>query len=238
MGSARGSLTFSTRRMPMTSMTSAIGSTSQNMYRHDRKLRIRPEIVGPIAGATDITIDTRPMNRPRSLGATSVMRVVMSSGIMMAVPEACTTRASSSTSKPGASAASRVPAENRLIAMMKIGRVAMRCSRKPVIGMTTAMVSMNAVVSHWACESVMPRSVTRCGIATPMIVSLRKTTKVAPSSSQMTRLLRAPWSGWWATTAASCAAASAGESRMPSPGTPRSAMPGGSRSGSVRSVTE
>ena len=149
MGSTRVSLTFSTRRMPMTSMTSAIGSTSQNMYRHDRKLRIRPEIVGPIAGATDMTIETRPMNRPRSDGATSVMRVVMSSGIMMAVPVACTTRASSSTSKPGASAASSVPAENRLIAVMNTGRVAMRCSRKPVIGITTAIVSMNAVVSHW-----------------------------------------------------------------------------------------
>ena len=36
MGMTRGSLTFSTRRMPMTSMASAIGSTSQNMYRHDR----------------------------------------------------------------------------------------------------------------------------------------------------------------------------------------------------------
>ena len=54
---------------------------------------MRPEIVGPIAGATDITIETRPMNRPRSDGATSVMSVVMSSGIMIAVPVACTTRA-------------------------------------------------------------------------------------------------------------------------------------------------
>ena len=36
MGMTRGSLTFSTRRMPMISIASAIGSTSQNMYRHDR----------------------------------------------------------------------------------------------------------------------------------------------------------------------------------------------------------
>ena len=62
---------------------------------------MRPEIVGPIAGATEITVDTRPMKRPRSAGATSVMSVVMSSGIMIAVPLACTTRASRRTSKPG-----------------------------------------------------------------------------------------------------------------------------------------
>ena len=38
----------------------------------------------------------------------------------------------------------------------------------------------------------MPRSVTRWGIATPMIVSLRMTTNEAARSSQMTRELRAP----------------------------------------------
>ena len=101
----RGSVTFSTRRMPMTSIASAIGSTSQNMNRHDRYVRMRPEIVGPMAGATEITIEMLPMNRPRSAGATSVMSVVMSSGIMIAVPLACTTRASRRISKPGASAA-------------------------------------------------------------------------------------------------------------------------------------
>ena len=47
---------------------------------------MRPEIVGPMAGATEITVDTRPMKRPRSAGATRVISVVMSSGIMMAVP--------------------------------------------------------------------------------------------------------------------------------------------------------
>ena len=69
---------------------------------------------------------------------------------MIAVPLACTTRAASRTSKPGASAAMSVPAENSDMAAIKIGRVANRCSRNPVMGITTAMVSMNAVVSHWA----------------------------------------------------------------------------------------
>ncbi|GGR21813.1 hypothetical protein GCM10010196_14190 [Agromyces mediolanus] len=192
-------------------MTRAIGSTNQNMNRQERKFSTRPEMVGPMAGATDITIETRPMKRPRSLGATTVMSVVMSSGIMIAVPVACTMRPPRSTSKPGAVAAISVPAENNDMAVMNIERVGKRCSRKPVIGMTTAIVSMNAVVSHCAADSEMCRSSTRCGMATPMIVSLRKTTKVAPSSSQMTLVSRAPCSGWAARMAASSAAA-AGES--------------------------
>ena len=44
------------------------------------------------------------------------MTVVISSGIMIAVPLACTTRAASSTGNPGASAASSVPVLNRPIA--------------------------------------------------------------------------------------------------------------------------
>ena len=33
--------------------------------------------------------------------------------------------------------------------MMKTGRVFRRCISHPVVGITTAMVSANAVVSHW-----------------------------------------------------------------------------------------
>ncbi|MNY04309.1 hypothetical protein D3C86_1369770 [compost metagenome] len=61
--------------------------------------------------------------------------------------------------------------------------------------MTTAMVSMNAVVSHCAVLAVIPRSCIRWGIATPMIVSLRMTTKVETSSSAMTRRFRAAVAG-------------------------------------------
>jgi hypothetical protein len=66
--------------------------------------------------------------------------------------------------------------------------VVKRCSRKPEIGITTAIVSMKAVVSHCAATAVMPRSVMRCGIATPIVVSLRIATKAAPRRSQMMRL--------------------------------------------------
>ena len=74
---------------------------------------MRPEIVGPIAGATEMTIETLPIVRPRFAAGTSVIRVVISSGSMMAVPDAWITRATRSTGKPGASAAVSVPSENR-----------------------------------------------------------------------------------------------------------------------------
>ena len=53
-------------------------------------------------------------------------------------------------------------------------------------GMTTAMVSMNAVESHWAACAVTVKSPISRGIALIMIVSLRITTKVAPTSQRST----------------------------------------------------
>ena len=73
-------------------------------------------MVGPIAGATDITMEMLPIVLPREAGGTTVMTVVISSGIMIAVPEAWTTRATSSTGNPGARNAMSVPSENRPIA--------------------------------------------------------------------------------------------------------------------------
>ena len=117
------------RAAPSASAPRAIGSTSRNIQRQSSTLRISPEIVGPMAGATEMTIEMLPMVRPRDAGGTSVITVVISSGIMMAVPLACTTRANSSTSKPGASAAISVPVLNSVMAVMKTGRVLKRCSR-------------------------------------------------------------------------------------------------------------
>ena len=123
------------------------------------------------------------------------MTVVMSSGIMIAVPLAWTTRPTSRISKPGAIAAIPVPRLKSDMARMNTVRVLRRCMRNPVVGITTAMVSMNAVDSHWAVLAGMLRSAMTAGIATPMIVSLRNTTNVATSMRLMTRLLRLLWSG-------------------------------------------
>lgn len=63
------------------------------------------------------------------------------------------------------------------------------------MGITTAMVSRKAVVSHCAVLAVTPRSFISGWMATLMIVSLRKTTKVETSNNPMTSLLRAAVAG-------------------------------------------
>ena len=98
--------------------------------------------MGPIAGATDITITMLPDARPRRSGDTRVITVVINSGIIMAVPAACTILPTSRMSNPGASAHTNVPAVNRIIALRKTGRVLKRWMRNPVTGITTAIVSM------------------------------------------------------------------------------------------------
>ena len=117
------------------------------------------------------------------------------------MPEACTTRAGSSIQNPGEIAASKVPVENNPIARMKTVLVEIRCSRKPVIGMTTAMVSMNAVVSHCTVRALISRSTIKRGSATLMIVSLRITTNVATSNMPMICRSRVDSRAW---EAASC----------------------------------
>ena len=157
------------------------------MNRQDRNCSTRPEIVGPIAGATEMAMLMLPITTPRRSTGTRVSTVVISSGIITAVPEAWTMRAGSSSQKPGEIAANRVPAENRLMARPKTVRVDSRCSRKPVVGMTMAIVSMNAVVSHCPVRALTERSAISRGRATPMIVSLRMTTNAATSRVPMIR---------------------------------------------------
>ena len=69
------------------------------------------------------------------------------------------------------------------IARMNTGRVLSRWSSQPVIGMTTAIVRANAVVSHWPSAGVTSRSSMISGIATLIVVSFKKTTKAAARSS-------------------------------------------------------
>ena len=172
-------------RAPKINAASAIGSTSTNMNRQDRNCRISPDSVGPIAGATEIAMLMLPITTPRRSIGTRVSTVVISSGIIIAVPDACTIRAGSSSQKPGETAASSVPAQNRPMASMYTVRVVSRCSRNPVVGITTAMVSMNAVVSHCPVRALTSRSAISRGSATPMIVSFRITTKAATSRVPM-----------------------------------------------------
>ena len=75
-----------------------------------------------------MTIEMVPIVCPRRSAGINVMTVVMSSGTMTAVPQACTIRPASSTAKPGARAETSVPAQNNDIDPTKIARTGKRCS--------------------------------------------------------------------------------------------------------------
>ena len=159
--------------------------------RHGKCARITPDSVGPSAGATEITMDTLPITTPRRCLGTSIRMVVISRGSMIAEPKAWTTRARISTPKLGVRAASSVPREKLPMARAKTVRVPKRCSRNPVVGMTTAMVSMKEVVTHWTVAALTAMSAMMCGRATLRTVSLRITTNAATSSTAMVAVVPA-----------------------------------------------
>ena len=68
--------------------------------------------MGPTAGATAITTVIVPIMAPRRCAGTSRITVVISSGTITAVPQACAIRPVSSRGNPGASAAMSVPVAN------------------------------------------------------------------------------------------------------------------------------
>jgi hypothetical protein len=79
-----------------------------------------------------------------------------------------------------------VPAVNNVIAAMKTERAPKRCRMTPVVGITTAIVNRNPVVTHCAVAAVIRKSTMRLGRATLMIVSLRITKNEATRSMPMT----------------------------------------------------
>ena len=185
-----GSPTFSSLRIDTTVTASAIGSTAAKISRHEPSCSSTPETAGPSAGATDMASVTLPITRPRSCTGTTVISVVISSGIITAVPLAWMIRAINSTQNVGATSASAVPIENVIIAVAKAVRVVTRCRNQPVTGITDAIVNRNAVESHWAAFSDTSKCSARLGIALIMIVSLRITVNVAATSHRMTTGVR------------------------------------------------
>ena len=177
--------------------TAAIGSTSPNSQRHEATWSTTPDTAGPSAGATEIASMTLPITRPRSCSGTIVISVVISSGSITAVPAACTTRPATSSEKTGASAHIAVPSRKTAIAVVNAWRVVTRCRNQPVTGMTTAMVSMNAVDSHCALRADTSSSTMSRGIALTMIVSLRITTNVASTSQRSTAYGDSTRSAFW-----------------------------------------
>src|SRR5699024_7080079 len=138
----------------------------QNIQRQPSEDRIAPPTVGPIAGATAITMLIVPMVAPRLEAGTNRITDDISNGIITAVPQACTTRPTSNATKPGASPLISVPALNNVSDVRNTWRGENRSSKKPVIGMITAIVSKNPLVSHCTVVVGTSRSTLRSRSAT------------------------------------------------------------------------
>jgi hypothetical protein len=104
---------------PVTSVVTVSGSTVQNIQRQPSQDSTAPPMVGPIAGATAMTMVIVPMVAPRRWGGTRRITEVISSGSITAVPKACTTRPTSGTLKPGASPLINVPRLNSVSEVRK-----------------------------------------------------------------------------------------------------------------------
>src|SRR5699024_462459 len=124
--------------------------------------------------------------RPCLDGGTRFITVVSSRGIMIPVSQACTMRPASSGRRPGESTQTTVPIVNSVLALENTWRVEQRPDRTPVSGLTTAMHSMQQVVSHCAVSSLRCRSAMIGGSATDRVVSFRISTKALTSSSVIT----------------------------------------------------
>ena len=102
-------LTFSMRRAPSSNVAMAMGSTSANSHRHAKTLRMSPEIVGPTAGATEITIEMLPIVLPRDRGGHEGHHGRHQQRQHDRRAGRRITRAITSTVRPGATAATSVP---------------------------------------------------------------------------------------------------------------------------------
>ena len=78
----------------------------------------RPATLGPMAGANAMTMPKMPMAEPRRSGGNVSMSTVMTIGMRMPAPAACSKRPTSSTAKFGAMPASRLPTAKMASEMM------------------------------------------------------------------------------------------------------------------------
>ena len=131
----RGSPTLVSLPQSDRAMPSAIGTTAK-IHRHEPSWRKHSGNGWAERGATDIASVTLPMTLPRSRGAT-VISVVISSGIITAVPLAWTTGRPAAPRSPARGRRDRVPAEKQPMATVNARRVVTRWRNQPVIGMTT-----------------------------------------------------------------------------------------------------
>lgn len=142
-----------------------------------------PPTVGPRAGATEITMAIMPITEPRRWRGTKVMATVINNGITKAVPAAWITRPINKKTNAGARAATTVPLINSKHAVINTCRVLKRSMAKPVVGITTAMVSIKPVSSHWTVVAGTSYSAMMAGSATDREVSFKIMMVAAPTNT-------------------------------------------------------
>ena len=107
-----------------------------------------PAAVGPIAGPKAMTMPNSPMAVPCLSTGNVHMSTVMTSGMRIPAPAACTRRPISSTAKLGPQPASALPTVNTPMDTRNSRRVVNRSVRNAVMGIMMAFTRVKPVVSH------------------------------------------------------------------------------------------
>jgi hypothetical protein len=131
---------------------------SQNSHGQDRFSTIGPAATMPIPAPMPKIADSSPMVTPTLSCGNSSRTTPMDSG-MIAPAAPCSARATISTPRFGASAASTVPASSRLRTTIRMRRLPTMSPRRPRIGVSTAADSRYALRIQDASPVVTPRSV-------------------------------------------------------------------------------
>ena len=138
-----------------------------------------------------MTRPNTPMAVPRRSTGNVHMSTVITSGMRMPAPAACTRRPASSTVKFGPHPASAVPTVNTIMAAKNSRRVVNRSVKNAVTGIMMAFIRVNPVVSHCAVAASTPISPMMEGRAGDTTVWFRTVTNVPNSSTaSMTICLR------------------------------------------------
>ena len=138
------------------SRRAAMGSTTAKIRRHEPSCSSTPETAGPSAGRDrDRQGDVAHHPAPVVLGHHRHQRRHQQRHHHRGAARLHDPGDAAAPRTTGASVASSVPAANTPIAVAYAVRVVTRCRNQPVIGMTAAIVSMNAVESHWALRAEM-----------------------------------------------------------------------------------
>ena len=148
--------------------------------------RIAPATIGPEDGPRVVIAETMPIVVPSLSGGETVSVRFMPIGTTMPVPRTCTMRATSTTTRSGASAPRTVPASSRPRAHRRSRCVRTERWRRPVTGTMIAAAGMQAVVTQPMAPEPTPGSCI-IGVRTTLRrVSLKVARKVVAATTAVT----------------------------------------------------